>query len=76
MAGVVVSFSGPIVYICSARILGAVPCRGGSPHDTDTKTVSGCLYVRSWLHVKGERCVVSSWSLFERFEVNKEEEED
>jgi len=25
--------------------------------------------------VEGERCVVSSWSLFKRFEVNEEEEE-
>ena len=37
------------------------------------RTVSGCLYKESRLSVEGERCVVSTWSLLERFEVNKEE---
>jgi hypothetical protein len=32
--------------------------------------------VRSWLSDNGERCVVSSSSLFERLEANKEEEEE
>ena len=32
--------------------------------------------MRSWLSVKGERCVVSSCSLFERLEVKKDEEEE
>ena len=52
------------------------------PHDTETIARCATLGLsqdvckESRFTVEGERCVVSTGSLFERFEVSKEEEED